>query len=211
MPKLSGGIRSCGHADKGGKASVCITSGLHANPRGDAAVDSADAAAGHTITSYNSSGLRSLKRYLLSTGSLVVAAQETGITESLYAEVVDWCAGRGWKVLHSPAKASDCEGSRGATSAGVAVFVRHALGLRWPEPGMGEGRGVVYPHRSVHVIVELVGWPPFGVTSSYLFAGEGLSRSNLKVMAAMGTARGPKSPDLHVWAADWNMNPSVVD
>ena len=205
-PSLTGGVRF----KRGLQKAQTPSKPAEAQSRGDdASGNGVSEGPGHHVTTYNGSGLRSLKRFLTKTGSLIVAAQETGIAEALAPEMEDWCASRGWRMLHSAAIPSASEQSRGATSAGVAVFVRDSLGLRWPE--LGEGRGIVFPGRAMQVIVELSGWPPLGVACSYLFSGEGLSRNNLKLMAAMGSARGPNSPDLQIWAADWNMSPDLVD
>eukprot|EP00959_Pyramimonas_sp_CCMP1952_P117096 2447570-Pyramimonas_sp.AAC.1 len=60
-------------------------------------------------------------------------------------------------MLRSPSPA----GESGRPRAGVGVFVRTHIGLRWPS----DAPVIVAKERIIHVIVDLPGWPPLHVFS----------------------------------------------
>ncbi len=58
----------------------------------------------------------------------IITAQETKLGVGQIAAASRWALSKGWKMLAAPAIA----GRKGGRSAGVAVFVRKQLGLRFP-------------------------------------------------------------------------------
>ena len=130
-----------------------------------------------------------------------MCAQETGITEE-EAEFTKAVAFK-WHFLHSPAL--KCGGTK--TSCGVAVFVRKDLaGIRWPAEG--SSKGILWPRRAIHVIMDIPGLPETAVVCAYPETGKGLNKQNRALLAKIGSALEGKD---FIAAADWNITPSAVE
>ena len=126
------------------------------------------------IATYNASSWHSLQGYLQSTDAHVVLAQETKLVKSKIPEAMVWAKQRGWNSIHSAACPSMAGGS---ASRGVAVLARAELGLR------GEDRPEVEPSRLCCACVEAPGYDCIMFGSAYLYTAQGLSDSNLNIIA----------------------------
>ena len=69
----------------------------------------------------------------------------------------------------------------GGPSAGVAVLARSVCGLRAPKAGH-----VIVQSRAVAAIVEIPGAPSMMCISAYLWHSQGMSKSNVEVLCAIG-------------------------
>ena len=76
------------------------------------------------------------------------------------------------------------------------------MGLRWPDPIRGEGRGVVTHSRVIRVIVDVCGWPALEIGCGYFLFGVRFSRENVEMLRNLGEAPGPKALALRMWVAD---------
>ncbi len=119
-----------------------------------------------------------LRRRLRTTGAHIVLAQETKISEARQAEVSAWAIRNGLEMVAAPA----IRGKRGGASAGVAIFVRNELGVRFPTHG---------PHildlgRAVAAIIEAPACRPILVVSLYLRVGTGLDEANMATLGKVG-------------------------
>ena len=126
------------------------------------------------IASFNGNCWRTMKRFLVRTKALVVLGQEIKLrgAESI-AEASQWAAANGWQAIISAAGL----GPNGGLSAGVAIFARPIVGLRYPDGGRWE----ICRSRAVVGIITLAGCPPFAVVSSYLRSGGRTRRSSPKL------------------------------
>ncbi|CAK0901834.1 unnamed protein product [Prorocentrum cordatum] len=105
-------------------------------------------------------------------------------------------------MLCSPS--TDC--AQGQTSAGVAIFARRTVGLRWPD---GLARGAAVPYRLLSTMVDLPGWPPLLVGSAYLYTGEGLSQRNLHILKMAEQVM--EGAHLALLGADWNFGSACLE
>ena len=156
---------------------------------------------GECVESYNGNSWPTLRERLGTTSALVLLAQEIGTLEDREGERAASSAGLGWKMLCSPST----PGESGRPKAGVAVFVRTHIGLRWP----ADLPGVIAPGRVIHTIVDLPGWPPLNVISCYLKSGTGLCSLNLTLLRRIGERLAGKH--MNIAGGDWNLDPSLVD
>ncbi len=131
-----------------------------------------------TVERTNTTGWRALRRRLLSTGAHILLAQETGVSQSPMPAAAEWAKKRGWKSVWAPALTTEA----GGTSAGVAIFARDHLGLRFPDVGSH----IWHPGRAVAAILEAPGHRPTVVASCYLVSGCGAGRENLEILSDAG-------------------------
>ena len=143
-----------------------------------------------------------MKQFLVRTKALVVLGQEIKLrgAESI-AEASQWAAANGWQSIISAC----CLGPNGGHSAGVAIFARPIVGLRYPDGGRWE----VCRSRAVAGVITLAGCPPFAVVSSYLRSGEGLSKANAAILAEIGKALQVMNIPF-IWGGDFNMPPETL-
>ncbi len=120
-----------------------------------------------------------LRKRLRATSAHVVFAQETKVAEGKRAEVSTWAINNGWKMIAAPA----IGGRRGGVSAGVAIFARVELGIRFPP----HGAHILEPGRAVAAIVEAPACRPFLAVSVYLRTGTGLKEENLATIDKVKT------------------------
>eukprot|EP00959_Pyramimonas_sp_CCMP1952_P429439 8993879-Pyramimonas_sp.AAC.1 len=86
-------------------------------------------------------------------------------------------------------------------TAGVAVFARNGIGLRWsPASNTSE---IVAP-RAQHIQVDVPGWPTLGIFNIYLYTCEGMTVRHAAILAKIGEEMaGLTHPALI--GGDWNM------
>ncbi len=157
------------------------------------------------VVSVNGTAWGSIQAFLSTTHAHVVCAQEHRLPPQAIAAASAWARRRGWKSVWTPAVA----GAGGGWSAGTAIFARSFLGLRHP----AVGSEVVAEGRVTAAVVEAPACRPFLTYSGYLFHGQGPSRANLDLLAAIGQhyeAHGDERIPF-VIAADFNMSPEAVD
>ncbi len=109
------------------------------------------------VETANTTGWAALKRRLLDTRAHVLLAQETWVTQAAIPAASEWARRRGWKAVWSPARVTE----NGGTSAGVAIFARDYLGLRYPDNESHE----VEPARIVAAVMEIPGARPIWLAS----------------------------------------------
>ncbi len=155
------------------------------------------------IITANTTGWRPLQRLLCRTDASVVFAQEHRLRPDDIAAASAWARKQGWKTVWAPAK----EGSGGGAAAGTVVCARSYMGLRHPD----RGGSIVSEGHAVAAIVEPPSSRPFVGYAAYFHDGQGLSRSNLELAAAIGSHWQAQEDDTLqlVLAADFNMDPSV--
>ena len=143
-----------------------------------------------------------MKRFLARTKAIIVLGQEIKVRgDDDLAEASQWAAANGWHAIISSAAL----GPNGGLSAGVAIFARPIVGLRYP----ASGRWEIRRSRAVMGMVSLPGWPPLLVVCSYLHSGEGLSKANAELIADVGRAlQADGSP--FIWGGDFNMAPAAL-
>ena len=153
---------------------------------------------------FNANGsTATLKQRIGATQALVLFVQESGVHSGNIGEVTDWCSKRKWHAVFCPAELKHS----GKTAAGVAILCRFHIGLRLPEPH--EGTGQVYPHRVLHCVLHIPGWPKINAVCGYLVSGVGLNPMNVDILKAIGM-----QVERHLdWvvAADWNLTVSAVE
>ena len=137
-------------------ASGSPTSCARPSPRkprraGNAAGSTANGEYSPLIVSVNTTGWKALQQYLVEApdGLTAVMAQETWIPPDRLDEASAWCERRGWKAALSPAQRT----AAGGWSAGVGIFTRGFVGLRWLG---GATSYAVSPHRAVAGVVEML-------------------------------------------------------
>ncbi len=147
----------------------------------------------------NTTGWGPLQRLLLTTEASVIFAQEHRLFEGALPGASAWARKRGWKSIWAPATL----GPNGGASAGTVVLVRDHVGLRHPDKGNAE----VVRGRITAAVIEPPACRPFMGYSAYFHDGQGLSRANLGLAAAIGEhwqAQEDSSLPVVV-AADFNM------
>ncbi len=130
------------------------------------------------IESANTTGWLALQKRLESTTAHALLAQETWVLQGAVPMASQWARRRGWKSIWSAAQS----GPGGGPSAGVAIFVRDHLGLRYPSVGSH----VWHEARAVAGVVEAPSFRPLLVVSTYLLPGQGPSRGNVELLADVG-------------------------
>ncbi len=151
----------------------------------------------------NSTGWGPLKRRLLSTSSHLVLAQETWVLQDQVAGASTWARKLGWDTIWAPAAIGD----GGGASAGVAIFARTGLGLRYPQVGPH----ILEEARLVAGMVEPPGHRPFLVTSAYLRDGKGMGDENKRSLARIARCIAEQEDGLlHLTGGDFQCNPSSV-
>ena len=163
-------------------------------------VDDTDVA--HVFESYNGNSWGTLRDRLGTTTALVVFAQEIGFTEEEVGARGHTARALGWNMLCTPSLGC----AAGKHSAGVAIFARLHVGLRWPDflP-----RGVVVPRRLIFTIVDIPGWPSILCGCAYLYNSEGLTRRNLSILKSMGEVL--EGQHLAIVGADWNLSSIMLE
>ncbi len=144
-----------------------------------------------------------MQRLLLTTEASVIFAQEHRLFEDAVPAASAWARRKGWKSIWTPAT----PGPKGGASAGTVVLVRDFVGLRHPDRGSAE----VEKGRIAAAIIEPPACRPFMGYSAYFHDGQGLSRANLGIAAAIGAHwQSQEDPSLQfVVAADFNMEPAT--
>eukprot|EP00959_Pyramimonas_sp_CCMP1952_P179240 3747211-Pyramimonas_sp.AAC.1 len=150
----------------------------------------------------NGSCWKTIRRRLRETSAVIVRAHEIGIITAFLGQATATARPLGSHVLFS---LSLLNGGAGKCSCGVAAFARLSVGLRWPP----EGPSPVVPGRAIKVPVDFPGWPTVSVLSIYSKTAEGLSESNIQVIAEIGK----KVHDAThiVLAGDWDLPPQVLE
>ncbi len=154
------------------------------------------------IETVNATSWGPLRKRLRSTTAHVVFAQETKVAEGKRAEVSTWAIGNGWKMIAAPA----IVGRRGGVSAGVAIFARKELGIRFPS----HGAHVLEPGRAVAAIVEAPACRPFLAISLYLRTGVGLAESNLGTLEKVRKCVKSHADLQSVVGGDFNNVPEAI-
>ncbi len=156
-----------------------------------------------SLVSANTTGWRPLQRLLERTEATVIFAQEHRLVAEEVPAASAWARKRGWKTVWAPATL----GSGGGASGGTVICARAFVGLRHPD----RGSAIVAEGRAVAAIVEPPSCRPFVGYSAYFHDGQGLSRDNLALAAAVGAhweAMEDSTLQL-VLAADFNMEPAT--
>ncbi len=155
------------------------------------------------ILTANTTGWRPLRGLLATTNASVVFAQEHRLFEGAIPAASAWARRNGWKSIWTPA----ASGPNGGASAGTVILVRDFIGMRHPECGSHE----VERARIAAAIIEPPACRPFLGYSAYFHDGQGLSRPNLALAAAIGSHwQSQGDPSLQfVVAADFNMEPAT--
>ncbi len=130
------------------------------------------------VETSNTTGWTALKRRLRRTHAHILLAQETRRGPEQQAATSQWARCHGWKMVAAPA----VEGPNGGNSAGVAVFARSYLGLRYPP----KGTYIIEPGRAVAAVVDIPGCRPILAVSAYLYDGQGLSPRNRQILGNIG-------------------------
>ncbi len=156
-----------------------------------------------TIVTANTTGWRPLQRLLCRTNAHVVFAQEHRLRADDIAAASAWARRSGWKTIWAPA----VDGAGGGAAGGTVVCARSFMGLRHPD----RGGSVVCEGRAVAAIVEPPSCRPFVGYSAYFHDGQGLSRSNVELAAAVGAHWQAQETDAlqMILAADFNMEPAA--
>ncbi len=155
------------------------------------------------VATANTTGWRPLQRFVLTTEANVVFAQEHRLLPEAIPAASAWARKQGWKTVWAPARL----GQGGGASAGTVVMARAYMGLRHPECGSA----IVAEGHAVAAVVEPPASRPFMGYAAYFHNGQGLSRTNLELAAAIGShweAQGDGSLQLMI-GADFNMEPEV--
>ncbi len=151
----------------------------------------------------NTTGWSPLQRLLRETESNVIFAQEHRLLPESIPAASAWARKHGWKTVWAPAK----RGAGGGAAGGTVICARSFMGLRHPD----KGDAIVVEGHMVAAVVEPPGCRPFVGYAGYFHNGQGLSRANLALAAAVGAhweAMEDSTLQL-VLGADFNMEPSV--
>ncbi len=187
------GARSCGHGEDAGAGEGAARRAAAARADGyQLAVDTC-----------NGTTWPGIRRYLRRTRADLVLAQEHHLPPAAVPGASQQALRMRWQSIWLPA----CQGSGGGWSAGVVIFARDPVRIAFPRRGGCE----VAPHRVVAAQVEAPGYRPFTAYSGYLKDGEGLSKTNLGILADVGAhvnLQGDNAPFLV--GADFQMTPQVL-
>ncbi len=156
-----------------------------------------------SVVTANTTGWRPLQRLLDRTKAGVVFAQEHRLLPEDVPAASAWARKRGWKTIWAPATV----GPGGGASGGTVVCARAFMGLRHPD----KGGAIVAEGRVAAAIIEPPACRPFVGYAAYFYDGQGLSRANLGLAAAIGAhweAMEDSTLQL-VLAADFNMEPAA--
>ena len=151
------------------------------------------------VVTFNGSCWKNLQVFLRYTSALVVMGQELKLlSPEEIAEASQWALANGWHSIITPGLV----GLRGGASAGVGIFARPQLGLRFPDDGAWEIR----KGRAVAAMVSWPGAPPVLVVTAYFQSGTGMNRFNAFLMSDIGK-RVQALGKPFIWGGDFNMNP----
>ncbi|CAK0864358.1 unnamed protein product, partial [Prorocentrum cordatum] len=153
------------------------------------------------IETFNGSGWSTLRERLTTTTSVIVCAQELGLSELTAPQSLAAVRALGWRFLISE---SSFNPATQRCSAGVGVFVRDGFGLRWTDPACK----AIVPHRAIQVTIDLPGFS-FNIVCAYFHVNDGMREKNLSILSAIGAKI--IQPPLTVIAADWNNSPAAVE
>ncbi|CAK0857222.1 unnamed protein product, partial [Prorocentrum cordatum] len=153
------------------------------------------------IETFNGSGWSTLRERLTTTTSVIVCAQELGLSELTAPQSLAAVRALGWRFLISE---SSFNPATQRCSAGVGVFVRDGFGLRWTDPACK----AIVPHRAIQVTIDLPGFS-FNIVCAYFHVNDGMREKNLSMLSAIGAKI--IQPPLTVIAADWNNSPAAVE
>ncbi len=152
------------------------------------------------VESANVTGWEALKKRLLATEAHVLLAQETWVLQAYQSAASTWAINHGWKSIWAPAT----HGPNGGAAAGVAIFARSYLGLRYPT----HGPHVWHEAHAVAAVLEAPSFRPMILASVYLHNGQGPSRQNLEVLADVGAGFRSQGEGWQLVAGgDYNMDP----
>jgi len=154
------------------------------------------------LETYNGNCWATFKKELARSKADVIVGQEIGVLADQIPRIQAWCASQGWHAIIEPS----AQAGGGKLSAGVGVFARDYHGLRFPP---GRKSGSVVPHRVVHAVVDMLGWPSLHVVGSYLHDGDGLSAANVAILAKIGEEL--DGVEFFAAGADWNLWPAQVE
>ncbi len=173
----------------------------HAKEAGDGGGDQLALSA----VTVNSTSWGPLKDFLAHTDAHLVFGQEHRLPAHDIPAASAWARRHGWKSVWAPAT----RGPRGGWSAGTVILARSFIGLRHPDVG---GR-VVTDARTVAAVVEAPSFRPFLAYCAYGWHGQGLSKANLGLCAAIGEHwESQGDPALQfLAAADWNLEPHDLE
>ncbi len=155
------------------------------------------------IDTCNGTSWGTIKRYMKRTRADVLLCQEHHLPPSAIAAASQWANRRGWQTVWAPAEPGEGSGWKG----GVCVCARKPVALSVPK----HGGTIVHAARAVAAVAEAPGYRPITLYAAYLRDGEGLSRANLEIMAAVGrhvARQGPGAP--FVLGADFQVSPEAV-
>ncbi len=155
------------------------------------------------VDTCNGTSWSSVARFLTKTRADIVLVQEHHLGPSQVAAASKWAGKRGWQTVWSAAERGEGEGWR----AGVCICARAPVALSMPR----RGGAVVCEARVVSAVAEAPGYGPIALYSVYLRDGEGLSRANLGILAALGNhveRLGPNTP--FIVGGDFQMPPSRI-
>ena len=149
--------------------------------------------------SSNTTSWGTAKEFLLNTDAHVVLVQEHKLKEDDIPAASEWADYHGWSAVWQPATV----GSRGGSSAGVAIFARRGIDLRKATVD------TLFPSRFVAGIIEAPGCPPMCVVPAYFRPGVGMTDLNVTLLAeVMAHCEMFGMSDLV--GADFNSDPSAV-
>ena len=137
----------------------------------------------------------------------MVLAQEVTLLDADIGDASVWSIRRGWESVFS-ASVVKTAGSTCSKSAGVAIFARDFLGLRWP-CSTNEASAIVSPSRVVAAVVDAPGLSDLAVYSGYMQCLIGMTGPNLEIAAAVGKHVQEYGRSF-VFAADFNCEPAAL-
>ena len=132
------------------------------------------------IDTLNGSGIAQAKEWLGSTAAQIVLVQELQARGESLCDFLGWARRNGWKTLDAESQLTD----KGGDSAGVAILVRSWLGLR--PARQGPAGHVIRDHRLIAGVVSVPGFRDLVLFSGYFHSSQGLSASNLGLLADIG-------------------------
>ncbi len=155
------------------------------------------------VVTANTTAWAPLQKLLLRSDADVILAQEHRLPPWRIAEASDWARRNRWHSIMIPARETEA----GGWSGGVAVLARPHAALSAPRIGPE----TVVASRVVAACVHPPGHRPCLVISAYLQDGVGLSATNLRTLADIGTCvkmHGQNHP--FIIGGDFQMQPSEL-
>eukprot|EP00959_Pyramimonas_sp_CCMP1952_P468094 9492649-Pyramimonas_sp.AAC.2 len=173
----------------------------HIVPQHKGSKSSSAAGGPQFLETFNGNCRATLLERLRSSDSMVICAQEIGTGPDAVPDLQRAARTAGFRALCSPSRCC----ARGSHSAGVAIFARQHLGLRWNPTG-----GELVKGRLISAVVDIPGWPEFVVYSAYFHDSVGLDTANMNLLSVLGASIS-RSAGSFLAAADWNVEPEVIE